>query len=403
MPRTLFKDANVLDGDRPAQPGTTVVVDGNRIVEVSTQPVGVQPDDIVHDLRGYTIMPGLGMGHFHAEFHHMDMQLLKHVYNGAERPTGVLMAVAINTCRMMVESGYTMAVSAACSNDLDACLKMSMEEDLIVGPRLQACSPHLETTGNERPHWWYDSHNTGMQIFIDGPDAFRREVRTQIRRGADWIKILPTGGHGITEPHLRRISSDEIRRRRRHRARNGQARPSPRRLARADRRVRRGRRRPHRPRRRGGRGDHRDDGRAWNLLGPEHARPRRGARHLRRRRRAHRRPRLGDDQGRAGTSGTSWPRWCRSPTRPGIKILPGDDYGVPIIPHALGAWSADFATYVDQVGIKPLDTLRWATRQHGQPDADGGRARHHRPAGPSRPRRAARRPQRRRHHPARPG
>ena len=27
-----------------------------------------------------------------------------------------------------------------------------------------------------------------------------------------------------------------------------------------------------------------------------------------------------------------------------------------------GAWSADFATYVDQVGIKPLDTLRWATR-----------------------------------------
>jgi imidazolonepropionase-like amidohydrolase len=57
MPRTLFKDANVLDGDRPAQPGTTVVVEGNRIVEVSTQPVGVHPDDIVHDLRGYTIMP----------------------------------------------------------------------------------------------------------------------------------------------------------------------------------------------------------------------------------------------------------------------------------------------------------------------------------------------------------
>ena len=186
MARTIFKDANVLDGDRPAQPGTTVVVEGNRIAEVSTQPVAVQPDDVVHDLRGYTIMPGLGMGHFHAEFHHMDMNLLPHVYNGAERPTGVLMAVAINTCRMMIESGYTMAVSAACSNDLDACLKMSMEEGLIVGPRLQACSPHLETTGNERPRWWYDAHNTGMQIFIDGPMPSAR--RCARRSGA-----VPTG------------------------------------------------------------------------------------------------------------------------------------------------------------------------------------------------------------------
>ena len=49
-----------------------------------------------------------------------------------------------------------------------------------------------------------------MQVFIDGPEEMRKAVRTQIRRGADWIKILPTGGHGITEPHFRRISNDEI-------------------------------------------------------------------------------------------------------------------------------------------------------------------------------------------------
>ena len=99
MARTIFKHATMLDGDIPAQPGTTVVVEGNRIAEVSTRPVAVQPDDAVYDLRGHTIMPGLGMGHFHAEFHHIDMNLLPHVYNGAERPAGVLMAVAINTSR----------------------------------------------------------------------------------------------------------------------------------------------------------------------------------------------------------------------------------------------------------------------------------------------------------------
>ena len=188
-----------------------------------------------------------------------------------------------------------MAVSAACSNDLDACLKMSMDEGLIEGPRLLACSPHLETTGNERPHWWYDSRNTGMQVFIDGPEEMRKAVRTQIRRGADWIKILPTGGHGITEPHFRRLSNDEMRRGGRDRARPRQARPRPRRVARADRRVRGGGRRPDRPRRRDRRADHRGDARARHVLGAEHARPRRRARHVRRRRGPRRRTRPRDD------------------------------------------------------------------------------------------------------------
>ena len=88
---------------------------------------------------------------------------------------------------------------------------MGIDEGLFPGPRLQACSPHIETTGNARPHWWYDIRNTGMQVFVDGPEEFRKAVRTQISRGADWIKILPTGGHGITDPRNRKISSDEIK------------------------------------------------------------------------------------------------------------------------------------------------------------------------------------------------
>lgn len=361
MARTIFRDASMLDGDRPAQPGTTVVVEGNRVVEVSNGFVAALPGDAVYDLRGYTIMPGLGMGHFHAEFHHMDMNLLPHVYNGAERPAGVLMAVAINVCRMMVESGYTMAVSAACSNDLDACLKMSMEEGLIVGPRLEACSPHLETTGNERPRWWYDVRNTGMQIFLDGPDAFRKEVRTQIRRGADWIKILPTGGHGITEPHLRRISSDEIR-------------------AVVDTAHEMGKRvRAHA---------------AWRELIAEcveagvdlidhgdevdeeiiESMAERGTFWVPSMRALD--VALGISAGGNVPSGgldsemtkgvrDEWNQLAKMvpiANDAGIKLLPGDDYGVPIIPHAPGAWAADFATYVEQVGIKPLDTIRWATR-----------------------------------------
>ena len=63
----------------------------------------------------------------------------------------------------------------------------------------------------------------------------------------------------------------------------------------------------------------------------------------------------------------------------GMKILPGDDYGVPIVPHVAGVYSTEFSTYVNHTGVSPLDTLRWATRNMAEPDADGGRGGHHRP------------------------
>jgi imidazolonepropionase-like amidohydrolase len=361
MARTLFTHANLLDGDRAAQLEMTVVVEGTRITRVSTGPVAALPGDVVYDLRGYTLIPGLGTGHLHAEFHHMDLALLSHVYNGAERPAGVLMAVAINVCRMLLESGYTMAVSAACSNDIDACLKMAMEEGLIAGPRLLACSPHIETTGNERPHWWYDACNTGMQVFVDGPEEMRKAVRTQIRRGADWIKILPTGGHGITEPHHRRISSDEIRavvqtahemgkRVRAHAAwRDLIAECVEAGVDLID------------------HGDEVDEeiieamvehGTFWvpsmraldvalGISNPGTV------------------PSGGLDSEMTKGVRDEWDNLVKMvpiAADAGVKILPGDDYGVPIIPHRPGAWSTEFSTYVNHVGVKPLDTLRWATR-----------------------------------------
>jgi len=359
MPRIVSTHATVLDGEHPAQRDLTVVIEGRRIVEVC-QRVEPRADDVVYDLTGRTLLPGLGTGHLHAEFHHIDMSLLEHVFGGAERPAGVLMAVAINTCRNLLESGYTMAVSAACSNDIDACLKMSIAEGLIEGPRLLACSPHIETTGNDRPHWWYDSRNTGMQVFIDGPEEMRKAVRTQIRRGADWIKILPTGGHGITEPHFRRLSHDEL-------------------VAAVETAHDLGKRvRAHASWREliaecvdagvdlidhGDEIDERiieamiDRGTFWvpSMRVLDVA--------------------LGVSEGVVPDGGLDaemtkgvrdeWDNLAKMvpiANEAGVKILPGDDYGVPIVAHLPGIYSTEFSTYVHHTGVGALDTLRWATR-----------------------------------------
>jgi imidazolonepropionase-like amidohydrolase len=361
MARTVFTNANLLDGANPAKVGMSVVVDGDRITTVTASPVEPAPGDDVIDLGGMTLMPGMGTGHLHAEFHHIEMATLNQIYGGAERPAGVLMAVAINTCRNLLESGYTMAVSAACSNDIDFCLKMGIDEGLFPGPRLEGCSPHLETTGNERPHWWYDIRNTGMQVFVDGPEEFRKAVRTQIRRGADWIKILPTGGHGITDPHNPRISHEEIvavvraahdmgKRVRAHASWREQIKECV--EAGVD-------LIDH--------GDEIDDeiielmverGTYWvpSMRVLDVA--------------------LGISAGGSVPEGglaadllrgvrAEWDnlaRYLPIANEAGVKILTGDDYGVPIVPHVLGIYSTELTTYVNQVGIKPLDTLRWATR-----------------------------------------
>jgi imidazolonepropionase-like amidohydrolase len=46
----------------------------------------------------------------------------------------------------------------------------------------------------------------------------------------------------------------------------------------------------------------------------------------------------------------------------GVCIIPGDDYGVEIIPHRPGIYAEELEVYVNDVGIPALDVIRWATK-----------------------------------------
>ena len=68
MARTLFTNANLLDGENAPRSGLTVVLEGDRITAVSEQAPGAAADDRVIDLAGKTLMPGMWQGHFHSGF-----------------------------------------------------------------------------------------------------------------------------------------------------------------------------------------------------------------------------------------------------------------------------------------------------------------------------------------------
>ncbi len=59
--RLVFTNANLVDGEHPAKPGVTVVVEGERITSVGTgQRDDLAAADRVVDLAGRTLMPGHG-------------------------------------------------------------------------------------------------------------------------------------------------------------------------------------------------------------------------------------------------------------------------------------------------------------------------------------------------------
>ncbi len=191
----------MVDGDRTVLRDAHVVVDGDRITAVGPGPVpGARPDDRVVELSGRTVMPGMVNCHFHATYHNLGSIPAPF---GLEEPMALQAVRAVNSLGKLVDCGFTSAVSAGAPFAIDASMKVAIDRGLIPGPRLVPCSRDVSTTGHAGdrsypPHWEVGA--LGAIRPSDGPDEFRRSVRAEIKEGAEIIKMFITGGHGTIGP-----------------------------------------------------------------------------------------------------------------------------------------------------------------------------------------------------------
>jgi len=203
-------NAKVFDG-HAMLPGThSVTIDGNQIDSIEYD--AEETCGEVIDIAGMTLMPGLITCHLHPDFYKFSIGIAATERPGKELPPGVMMAIGVRTCRVLLESGFTGYAGASCSNDIDAQLKMAIEEGIIPGPRIRACGHHIGTTGdmNNSGRWWKRYETPGTDICADGPDALRLLVREEINRGVETIKIFASAGHGQLHRTTRNMSRDEI-------------------------------------------------------------------------------------------------------------------------------------------------------------------------------------------------
>jgi imidazolonepropionase-like amidohydrolase len=200
MGRTFFRRANLIDGRNAPKKNVTVVVEDQRITAVATNGDAPKPtaNDVVYDLAGRSLMPGMVQCHYHVAYDNIGTLFdldMKH-------PPTMLTLIAAKNAELLLRSGFTGAVGAGTLHNIDVTLKRAINQGMIPGPRFMAGGRDVVTTGDSvdfHPSWW-KLQMEGLALICDGPDEFRKAVRDEIKQGVDIIKLYPTGGHGLAWP-----------------------------------------------------------------------------------------------------------------------------------------------------------------------------------------------------------
>lgn len=169
----------------------TLVIVGNQITEIRDGFVGEGPN--VVDLRDSFVLPGLIDSHVHL--------------TSQQSPTGRLDAVTRDAAdsamigagfaRKTLMAGFTTVADLGASNDAIFALRDGIARGDVVGPRVIASGSSVSIHGGHGDVNGYRDdimHLLSSESVCSGPEDCMRAVRTQVRAGADIIKITATGG-----------------------------------------------------------------------------------------------------------------------------------------------------------------------------------------------------------------
>jgi imidazolonepropionase-like amidohydrolase len=199
----LLRPDRVFDGEK-LHTDWVVLVQGRSIAAAGpSSEVQTPAGATILDLKGATLLPGLIEGHSH---------LFLHPYNEVSWNDQVLKeSRAERTARATVHARRTLLAGFTTTRDLgtegamydDVGLKQAIDKGVIPGPHMLCATRAIVATGSYGPkELAYDVESPHGAAEADGIEGLTKEVRTQIGKGADLIKVYADyrwGPNGSTQ------------------------------------------------------------------------------------------------------------------------------------------------------------------------------------------------------------
>ena len=199
---TLFENVRIFDGKGASLSApSNVLIKGNIIERISTEPIAAEPGVTVIAGNGRTLMPGLIDAHWHA-------MLIRP--NPAQAIVG---DAGYNSIAAGVEATDTLMRGFTTVRDVGGPvfgLKAAIDGGLIAGPRIYPSGAMITVTSghgdfrqlSELPRtiggMLSRMEQIGGSMVADSPDEVRVRVREQLMQGASQIKL--TAGGGVSSP-----------------------------------------------------------------------------------------------------------------------------------------------------------------------------------------------------------
>lgn len=184
----VFKAARVANANMNGWlPDHAVVVENGRISDVVPKgglAAGISDTHAVHDLGDVSLLPGLIEAHAHMHTAAGDDPAYTQ-HAAFNDTTEFFIMRAVDHVRTVLLSGVTTMRDLGGPVEVVFPVRDAVRAGVIPGPRLQLAGAPITTTAG---HCWF------FGVEADTADEVVRAIRSQVKLGADVIKIMSTGG-----------------------------------------------------------------------------------------------------------------------------------------------------------------------------------------------------------------
>ncbi len=196
----IFRTEKLIDGSgQLPRKDIDIVVENQKIVDICESDYSLDTDR-VYSKPGSVVIPGMIDVHTHLMFGSGSGDYLGVINNDS---TGEILIRFFRNAYQHLRSGVTFVRDSGSVAGIGFAIKEAIEHAIYLSPKIHVCGRPITMTGG---HFYFCGEES------DGNDEVVKSVRKLIKEGADFIKIMASGGGGTPNSDMLRptFSVDEM-------------------------------------------------------------------------------------------------------------------------------------------------------------------------------------------------